>query len=104
VLVIGAANLIPDAVTQAWGEAARLVVGPRASEHGAAHVAIDTGIAGIHHAGTALRMDDVPLRLRQVIDGPANPLDMLRRLMRVTKSGAAEGPPLPMRTAQESTR
>jgi hypothetical protein len=48
------------------------VIGPKASEsvlrRGVA--SIDTGIAGIHEAGTALRMDDVPLPPRAPLEGP----------------------------------
>ena len=41
-----------------------VVIGPRASDTGLAPaVAIDTGVAGIHEAGTAYRMDEVPLPL-----------------------------------------
>ena len=42
------------------------IVGPRASESAlsASEAVIDTGVAGIHESGMALRMDDVPLRLR----------------------------------------
>jgi formylmethanofuran dehydrogenase subunit B len=41
-----------------------LIVGPRASESKLQpHIAIDTGVAGIHEAGTAYRMDEVPLEL-----------------------------------------
>jgi formylmethanofuran dehydrogenase subunit B len=41
-----------------------LIIGPRASESQLRpHIAIDTGVAGIHEAGTAYRMDEVPLEL-----------------------------------------
>jgi hypothetical protein len=33
-------------------------------------VAIDTGLAGVHEAGIALRLDDVPLPVRGVVAGP----------------------------------
>ena len=36
----------------------------------AARVAIDTGLAGVHDAGTALRLDDVPLPVRALVAGP----------------------------------
>jgi formylmethanofuran dehydrogenase subunit B len=51
-----------------------VVIGPRASASpfGAA-VAVDTGVAGVHEAGTAFRMDDVPVRLRAVLEGVAAP-------------------------------
>ena len=40
-----------------------MTLGPRS-------VAIDTGLAGVHDAGTALRLDDVPLPVRAVLAGP----------------------------------
>jgi formylmethanofuran dehydrogenase subunit B len=49
------------------------VIGPHASGHGAIHglTAIDTGIAGIHTGGTAMRMDEVMLPLRPCLErGP----------------------------------
>jgi formylmethanofuran dehydrogenase subunit B len=45
-------------------------IGPGASAAGRAHVAIDTGLAGVHEDGTALRLDDVPLPVRAVVPGP----------------------------------
>jgi formylmethanofuran dehydrogenase subunit B len=40
-----------------------VVIGPDASAMtlGPRSVAIDTGLAGVHDGGTALRLDDVPL-------------------------------------------
>ena len=47
-----------------------VAIGPRASQAPfATRVAIDTGVAGIHEAGTAYRMDEVPLQLRPPLDG-----------------------------------
>jgi formylmethanofuran dehydrogenase subunit B len=47
------------------------VIGPRASDAPfAAEVAIDTGVAGIHDAGIAYRLDDVPLPVPQLVAGP----------------------------------
>jgi formylmethanofuran dehydrogenase subunit B len=41
-----------------------VVIGPRASQAPfATQVAIDTGVAGIHEAGTAYRTDEIPLQL-----------------------------------------
>jgi formylmethanofuran dehydrogenase subunit B len=49
-----------------------LIIGPRASESKLQpHVAIDTGVAGIHEAGTAYRMDEVPLELRPPLQSTA---------------------------------
>ena len=49
-----------------------VVIGPDASAMtlGPRSVAIDTGLAGVHDAGTALRLDDVPLPVRAVVPGP----------------------------------
>jgi formylmethanofuran dehydrogenase subunit B len=51
-----------------------VAIGPRASlaPFGTA-VAIDTGVAGIHEDGMAFRMDDVPVRLRAVLDAATLP-------------------------------
>lgn len=71
-LVIGSmSSLLPD-VRGALDRLPGALIGPRASlERGAgSRIAIDTGIAGIHEAGTAIRMDDVPLPLRVSVSGP----------------------------------
>jgi formylmethanofuran dehydrogenase subunit B len=70
-LVIGAAASLPEPVARGLTELATVVIGPRASQ-GAWHptVAIDTGVAGIHEGGTAVRMDDVLLPLRPSLEGP----------------------------------
>lgn len=70
-LVVGEAGLIPDALIGHLTSVPVAVAGPRASASALASgiAVIDTGIAGVHDAGTALRMDDVPVRLRAVIDG-----------------------------------
>lgn len=71
-IVVGAADGVPADVVRALAHVPAVLIGPRAttSPWAAARVAIDTGIAGIHDAGTALRMDDVPLPLRAVMSGP----------------------------------
>ena len=59
-----------------------VVIGPRASAVAGARVAIDTGIAGIHEAGTGYRMDEVPLPLTPVLvhpRGAAETLELLRQ-------------------------
>jgi formylmethanofuran dehydrogenase subunit B len=71
-LLIGATAGVPDAVTGGLGKVATIVIGPRASAAPfRPAVAIDTGVAGIHEAGTAFRMDDVPLPLRPALEGGA---------------------------------
>jgi formylmethanofuran dehydrogenase subunit B len=71
-IVIGSTASIPQAAAAALARVPCILIGPRASESALTHavVAIDTGIAGIHEAGTAQRMDDVPLPLRAALSGP----------------------------------
>jgi formylmethanofuran dehydrogenase subunit B len=72
VLVLGAIAGAPEHVVSRMTGVPALVIGPRASESAlaSAAVAIDSGVAGIHEPGLALRMDDVPLPLRATVDGP----------------------------------
>lgn len=82
-LVVGAtdAGALSDALAAALGAVPCVVVGPRASEAPfAAVVAMDGGVAGIHEGGTALRMDDVPLPLRALLDGPPSTAALVRAL------------------------
>ena len=59
------------------------VIGPRASQASfPTSIAIDTGVAGIHDAGTAYRMDELPLPLRSCIAGPRAAADVLQQLSR----------------------
>ncbi|HEU4649439.1 MAG TPA: hypothetical protein VFS33_10290 [Gemmatimonadales bacterium] len=78
-LIVGSAGGVPDAVRTALARIPVAVVGPRASESPiAAEVAIDTGVAGIHEAGTGYRMDDVPLPLTEALAGPPSAAALLR--------------------------
>ena len=79
VLVVGDASQIPADLLAAFGNGPLAIIGPRASTHTAA-IAIDTGIAGIHVNGTALRMDDVPLRLRPSVHRGLDPAEVVRAL------------------------
>jgi formylmethanofuran dehydrogenase subunit B len=83
-LVVGAVAAIPSATRDALALAPSIIIGPRATEHALAGtvVAIDTGVAGIHEAGTAMRMDDVPLPLRAPLSGPPPAVDVVARLAR----------------------
>ena len=59
------------------------VIGPRASQASfPTSIAIDTGVAGIHDAGTAYRMDEIPLALRSCLAGPRAAADVLQQLSR----------------------
>jgi formylmethanofuran dehydrogenase subunit B len=78
-LIVGSVSGVPDAVRAALAGIPVAVVGPRASESPmATEVAIDTGIAGIHEAGTGYRMDDVPLPLTEALAGPPSAAAVLR--------------------------
>ena len=70
-IVIGSVSRVPSDLASTMAGVQAVAIGPRASESVFASrgIVIDTGVAGIHEEGTALRMDDVPLPLRAVIDG-----------------------------------
>ncbi len=82
VLIAGSTAGLGADTSAALGRVPTIVIGPRASEAPfAAHVAIDTGVAGIHEAGTAYRMDEVPLPLRPPLTGPRTAAGMLEALL-----------------------
>ncbi len=70
VLIAGDWRSIPEAVLSTLTRLPTVVIGPGASDAPGCQVCIDTGRAGIHEGGTAYRMDDIPLPLGAVIDGP----------------------------------
>jgi formylmethanofuran dehydrogenase subunit B len=85
VLVVGSPLL--DSTRAGLSETSTLVIGPRASQAPfKARVAIDTGVAGIHEAGTAYRMDEVPLPLRPPLSGARSTAETLRGLMDAIRS------------------
>ena len=89
VLVVGAIALVPELHTRVAGVPA-VLVGPRATEAPFSVVAaVDTGVAGIHESGTALRMDDVPLPLEGMIPGPPAAVDVVGALGRRVAAAAA---------------
>jgi formylmethanofuran dehydrogenase subunit B len=93
VLVLGEIAKIPAHLRALLAQYPSAVIGPHASTQRFAgtHVVVDTGTAGIHDAGTALRMDDVPLPLRRVIDGPPETAATIRALgTRLTKRDAVD--------------
>lgn len=69
VLVAGSVAALDDSGL-ALDRIPAVVIGPRASAVTGARVAIDTGIAGVHEAGTGYRMDEVPLPLAPVLEHP----------------------------------
>jgi formylmethanofuran dehydrogenase subunit B len=83
VLVLGDAGAIEASVIAQLMAVPSAVLGPGASDGPLAggRLAIDTARAGVHEAGTALRLDDVPLPLRRIVDGPAPAAAVLARLL-----------------------
>lgn len=79
-LVVGTPG-VGDKAAEALSRIKTVVIGPRASEATfRPHVAIDTGVAGIHEGGTAYRMDEVPLALRPPLAGRRSAADTLLAL------------------------
>jgi formylmethanofuran dehydrogenase subunit B len=82
VLVVGDARALgPDLLARIVA-APTAVIGPGASEGPLAggRAAIDTARPGVHEAGSALRLDEVPLPLRRLLNGPPAAVDLLARL------------------------
>ena len=80
-LVVGAVGLVPARVMDRLAGVTTILIGPRATESGlTAAAAVDTGVIGIHEAGTALRMDDVALPLVAAVTGPLATLDIVTAL------------------------
>jgi formylmethanofuran dehydrogenase subunit B len=81
-VVFGCAAPVPAPLIDALRPARRIVIGPRASigPLSDADVVVDTAVAGIHEAGTAVRLDDVPLPLRPVLSGPPPAASVIRQL------------------------
>ena len=93
VLVIGSAALVPGELLSMMAQVRCAVVGPKASESALAgnEATIDTGVAGIHEGGTAIRMDDVPILLRPSVNGPPAAAAVVRTLLdRVMRDRARE--------------
>lgn len=80
-LVCGDWRALPPWVRRSLSPRGAVVIGPRASESPlGAEVMIDTGIAGLHEGGTAYRMDDVPVPLHPLLDGPRSAAGTLEAL------------------------
>jgi formylmethanofuran dehydrogenase subunit B len=72
---------VDDEAVAALRRIKTVAIGPRASEAAfQPHVAIDTGVAGIHENGTAYRMDEVPLALRPPLTGRRSAAETLAAL------------------------
>jgi formylmethanofuran dehydrogenase subunit B len=88
-LVVGDARLVDHGVVAGLTNVPCVAMGPGASGGPLAgsRVVIDTARAGIHEAGTALRMDDVPLPLRALVTGPPPARDLLATLAALVATG-----------------
>jgi formylmethanofuran dehydrogenase subunit B len=92
-LVAGDLSAVRAPLREAVLRLPHVVIGPSASVHAPdAVAAVDTGTAGIHEAGTAYRMDDVPLPLTALLPHPhqsAAVLGQLETLVTARLRGAA---------------
>ena len=71
-LVVGSPSSLPDHIRAGLSAIPCIVIGPGASESPfPTAVAIDTGKAGIHEGGSAVRVDEVPFTLRAPLEGAA---------------------------------
>jgi formylmethanofuran dehydrogenase subunit B len=80
--IVGAPAGLTSDLRVTMSGVASVVIGPRASESVFAErgIVIDTGVAGIHEDGTAVRMDEVALGLRSVLPGPRAAAPLVRAL------------------------
>jgi formylmethanofuran dehydrogenase subunit B len=88
VLLVGSAAALADS-RLALDKSPAVVIGPGASAVSGVRVAIDTGVAGIHERGTGYRMDDVPLPLTPVLDGPRSAAGTLGQLLSALRTQTA---------------
>jgi len=81
-IVIGSADALRAELASSLAAVPVVTIGPRASSAASLRprVAIDTGLAGVHDEGTALRLDDVPLPLRAVVTGPPSAASVVKAL------------------------
>jgi len=93
-LIIGSAAQLPESRLAHFANVPTILIGPRASAAPIATiVAIDTGIAGIHDGGTALRVDEIPLPLRPPLPGAApETAGMVRELTALVRKPAVSTP------------
>lgn len=94
VIVIGAVALVPAELVSMMAHVPRVVIGPAASTSALAggQTIIDTGVAGIHESGTAIRMDDVPLPLRSELTGPPSAASLVAALLDRVAAATIRGP------------
>jgi formylmethanofuran dehydrogenase subunit B len=84
-LVVGS-PVVTDAASSALSRMSTVAIGPRASQAAfTSRVAIDTGVAGIHEAGTGYRMDEVPLSLRAALTSQRSAVETLAALTDIVR-------------------
>lgn len=87
-LVLGAPASVPEPVTAGLVRVPCVAIGPRASSATfRPTVIIDSGLPGVHEAGMAFRMDDVPLPLRALIPMPRTAVEVVRSIARLVGRG-----------------
>ena len=88
-IVVGRWEDVPAGVASLLTAVPTVVIGPSASTArlGPHSVAIDTGTAGIHDAGTVLRLDDVPLPARAVVSGPPAAAGVVKAVRQAVVTG-----------------
>lgn len=70
-LIVGSPASVPAAIRDGLSHVSCAIIGPAASESPfPAFAAIDTGRAGVHERGVAVRLDDIPLPLRPGLEAP----------------------------------
>jgi formylmethanofuran dehydrogenase subunit B len=94
VLLAGLSSGFTAPVVEALARVPTIIIGPRASEASVrARITIDTGVGGIHEAGMAYRMDEVPLPLRPPLSGPRSATASLSALLAALRDRRTEGQP-----------
>jgi formylmethanofuran dehydrogenase subunit B len=87
VLVAGSVTELTTEAAAAFGKVPTFVIGPRASQAPfPTRIAIDTGVAGIHEAGTGYRLDEIPLPLRPPLTHARSGAETLRALLVALRS------------------
>jgi formylmethanofuran dehydrogenase subunit B len=89
VIVAGRTIDAPPGVAALLDTVPAVVIGPGASAArlGPRSVAIDTGLAGVHDAGSVLRLDDVPLPARAVVSGPPAAASVVKTVREAVVTG-----------------
>ena len=86
-LIVGSPAL-DESLSGTLARMSTVAIGPRASQTPfTPRVTIDTGVAGIHEAGTAYRLDEVPLQLRPPLTEQRSATEVLGALIGAVRAG-----------------